>query len=238
MELSAFICARHCYAPFGDGLLVHRLDFSPVEVSGPLFTQAQVPLPAAVAGAVPKRQAEYLAGRLAARDALALWGCQLPVGMGGAREPLWPQGFVGSISHQGTSAVAAASPTSHCSGIGIDLEGWLEPDIADQIWPGILSGQERQRLVSAPLTWSELVTLIFSAKESLFKALYPSVGRYFDFLDVALLELDLRHQRFLVQLQVALSPDLPAGMVFEGRWHGESAQVLTGIIRNIEYKLQ
>ena len=40
------------------------------------------------------------------------------------------------------------------------------------------------------MTMNVLIALMFSAKESLFKALYPQVGVYFDYLDAEIVQVD------------------------------------------------
>ena len=59
----------------------------------------------AVAKAVPKRVAQFTAGRVCARRALAQLGNTepVPILMGEDRAPQWPAGYVGSISHTDTS---------------------------------------------------------------------------------------------------------------------------------------
>jgi 4'-phosphopantetheinyl transferase EntD len=49
----------------------------------------------------PRRREEFLLGRCAARLALRKAGLRydLPVLRGSRREPCWPDGFVGSITH-------------------------------------------------------------------------------------------------------------------------------------------
>jgi hypothetical protein len=56
---------------------------------------------------VPKRQAEFVAGRICAREALTGWGHDnVVVGIGAHREPIWPQGLLGSITHCADYAAA------------------------------------------------------------------------------------------------------------------------------------
>ncbi len=47
-----------------------------------------------------------------------------------------------------------------------------------------MNEEEAELCRRSAYNFNEALTLVFSAKESLFKALYPSVNRYFDFLDV------------------------------------------------------
>jgi 4'-phosphopantetheinyl transferase EntD len=99
--------------------------------------------------------------------------------MGGSGEPIWPRGVVGSISHAAGSAVSAVAHHGDVSGIGIDLEH--DRDVADIVHL-VAFGAERDWLDShmASIRDRKLLEL-FAAKESLFKAVFPKVKRYFDF---------------------------------------------------------
>ena len=59
------------------------------------------------------------------------------------------------------------------------------------------------------LPFNELLTLTFSAKESLFKALYPQVRCYFDFLDARMVAVDMQRQTFVLALLKTLTPNCP-----------------------------
>ncbi|MCV6604473.1 MAG: hypothetical protein OIF34_04145, partial [Porticoccaceae bacterium] len=64
------------------------------------YQQLGIALPQRVSKAVPKRQAEFLAGRHCAALALKSLGFEnTEVQSGENRIPHWPQGAVGSISH-------------------------------------------------------------------------------------------------------------------------------------------
>jgi len=203
------------FLPGLEALPLHRVCFDPAAFSPDGFGEQGIPLPPSLQGAAPKRLGEFLAGRLAAREALrpfGLAGCC--VAIGAAREPLWPAGLEGSISHSVLSgaggALCAVRPGK--GGLGLDLEAWLEEAQARTLWPGIVDEEEWELLAAgaatAGLTLAEGLTLVFSAKESLFKALYPRVGRYFDFLDARWLAMTA--QTLTLELKTPLTPALPA----------------------------
>lgn len=195
---------------------LQRVCFDPAAFTPACYDMADMALPASLQQASAKRLGEFLAGRLAARRALHPFGlARYQVAIGAAREPCWPAGFEGSISHsvlQGQGmALCAVRPGR--AGVGLDLEGWLAEEKASQLWPGIAWEEEWARLQASTigLTPPEGLTLLFSAKESLFKALYPRVGRYFDFLDARWLT--MTKQTLTLELIYELAPALPA------RWH-------------------
>lgn len=138
------------------------------------------PLPPQLLHAVPKRKAEFIAGRRCAAEAIRrLTGREVFPGMGEDRAPIWPEGVVGAISHSHGRAIALAGSGQRFCGIGIDIERILTEEEARDIAPQVLTESERRNLGKHidPI----MTGLIFSAKESLFKALYPSVRRFFFF---------------------------------------------------------
>lgn len=140
----------------------------------------------------PLRAAEFRLGRRAAHLALEKIGCEpQPVLRGNQREPLWPAGVVGSITHAGNHALAAAAFLSDAGGIGIDFEDRarffpaLDREIAvedELIALGRMEGRARE----------DATIELFSAKESIYKAHYPRIGRYFGF-DSARIEFAPNH---------------------------------------------
>ncbi len=82
----------------------------------------------------PARELEFRVGRALAREALARLGVKgHPLLPAETREPQWPAGIVGSITHcEGVGAVAVAETAQFC-GLGIDLEriDRIEESIAD-----------------------------------------------------------------------------------------------------------
>lgn len=139
---------------------------------------------------VSKRQSEYLAGRLCARQALHLLthAPQIP-GRDEDGVPLWPAGVCGSISHGAGFAAALVGHSSQWAGLGLDLEKRLKVERAAKLAGEILTTAELQRSAGLdPEAFAQRVTLTFSLKESLFKALYPLVRQRFYFHDAELLQ--------------------------------------------------
>lgn len=168
---------------------------------------------------VAKRQAEYLAGRLCARHALALLtGSQATPGRGTDRAPRWPEGTLGAITHGHGWAAAVAGETSQWRGLGLDVEQIMPADRAKRLMDEILTPAERVRLETLPPEQHAAhISLTFSCKESLFKALYPQVLRHFYFQDAELLSVSA-DQRVRLRLLIDLHPDWPAGSEFEGQF--------------------
>lgn len=153
------------------------LRYSPDDETGANITPA---LPAQLLRAGPKRKAEFLAGRKCAAEAIRrLTGRAFFPGMGEDRAPIWPEGVVGAISHSSDRAIALAGSGSRFLGIGIDIEKRLTEEEARDIASQALTAHELHSLGN--IVDPFMTGLIFSAKESLFKALYPTVKRLFFF---------------------------------------------------------
>ncbi|QMD07542.1 enterobactin synthase subunit EntD [Citrobacter sp. RHB36-C18] len=113
-----------------------------------------------------KRKAEHLAGRIAAIHALREFGHKTVPGIGVQRQPLWPQDLFGSISHSATTALAVVSTHP----IGLDIEAIFTPQTAVELADSIIDNHEHQILQHTCLPFPLALTLVFSAKESLYKA--------------------------------------------------------------------
>lgn len=146
--------------------------------------QLGLALPSTLAGAVQKRKAEFIAGRYCAREALGQLGDKLDaaIGIGAHREPLWPPGFVGSITHTHGFASAVVGSRTRVRAVGIDSETWVAPAIVDEVERQVLTAGEsyadHQHLFESRRHY---LTLVFSAKESLYKCLFPLVNQFFGF---------------------------------------------------------
>ncbi|HHA1933863.1 TPA: enterobactin synthase subunit EntD [Enterobacter ludwigii] len=167
------------------GTTVHQITFDPTT-----FTDADLlwlPHHNALAHAAPKRKAEHLAGRLAAAHALQEYGSTAIPAIGSSGEPLWPDGMTGSISHTASRALAVVTPHGLT---GIDGEIILADDEAVEIKDGIIGPAEDTLLRHTGLPFAQALTLTFSAKESLFKALFSQVNAMMGFDCARVMALD------------------------------------------------
>ncbi len=162
-----------------------------------------------------KRKAQYLAGRLAAREALHSIGSpkpDIPIPSGHHREPLWPQNTLGSISHaEGFSVATAMNDGNFISnGIGLDVQEIISDTDLDLLSPSVLTTTDRliYEAHSTGLSRNQIFTLIFSAKESFFKAAYGSVREYFNFDAVSVCDIDVEYQQITIICEHDLSSDI------------------------------
>jgi enterobactin synthetase component D len=210
----------------GTVLLSTRFDPSLLAIGD--FQRSAVPPPASIQRSVAKRQAEFLAGRLCARAALQqLDGLDCVPAIGEDRAPVWPAHISGSITHSTGHAAAIVAHKTQWRGLGMDLENLLTLERAERLAGEILTPDELQRMAAGPREQiAQWVTLTFSAKESLFKALYPIVQKRFYFEHAELLEWSgTGHAR--LRLLTDLSAEWCHGKELEAQFAVDEGQLLT-----------
>jgi enterobactin synthetase component D / holo-[acyl-carrier protein] synthase len=174
------------------------------------------------------RQMIFDTGRACAAELLAdLGSCETSVPMAADRSPVWPQGYVGSITHTDDLVGVAVARRKDFRSIGIDAEAIIQPETRVEIDDLCMSETERALRDSLGISHQTFSSLCFSAKESFFKCLYPLTGVWFDFPDaeIACFDADLQH------LQMRLLRDLPSGFregqIFSGTFSWTDRRVYT-----------
>ena len=135
------------------------------------------------------RKEHYRSGRICAGEVLSKLGTlgQPVLRDPQTREPLRPEGISGAITHSGNWAAAAAGKTSDVLGIGIDLED-LERQVDSRISRHVCIPEEQKWLQECGEDFLEQnLKIIFSAKESIFKAFFPYTRTYLHFHDARIL---------------------------------------------------
>ncbi|MCB1407011.1 MAG: 4'-phosphopantetheinyl transferase superfamily protein [Rhodobacteraceae bacterium] len=173
---------------------------------------------AAMRSAVPHRQREFTAGRIAARAAM---GRDLAIPMADDRSPLWPTGANGSISHAGGWAIAIAGQPEQM--LGVDLE--RDEPLPGEVLDSVLTPTERAWFGSDADTWARV---IFSAKECAYKAQYPRSRQIFGF-DAFEITLNPSRGSFHAKFQQAIAP-FAMGDRLAGRFSRAGGYILTGIV--------
>jgi enterobactin synthetase component D len=197
------------------GIAVQMARFYPERYSDACFAQYSVSFPEpAMSRSVPKRRAEFLAGRVCAARALREAGSEVhELRAGEDRAPLWPKHLVGSITHNRDRAAAVALSRPPHRGVGIDVEEIAAGSTLEALRHLVISGPEHEVIGEAAADLGPLLTCVFSAKESFYKAAYPSVGRVFGFEALRLTRVDRDAQSLeflLCDRSIAASIDLAA----------------------------
>jgi enterobactin synthetase component D len=194
---------------------------------------AGIDLPGDLRSAVPKRQLQFRAGRFCALEALRTLdpGCSVKqIARGPSGAPRWPDGVTGSITHTENFAAAAVAWSVEAFALGIDSEPIMNDVRAQRVETTISSPAELSTAIAAGFTRLEALTLVFSAKETVFKCLHPRVGRMFGYHDVRIANVDRGARTFIAQVQTSLSRHFSSGAMLEGRLDFDDRQVHTGML--------
>ncbi|MFJ2323266.1 4'-phosphopantetheinyl transferase [Pseudomonas sp. NPDC087817] len=202
--------------------------FDPSQLLGDDFRRSAIEPPPSIQRSVAKRQAEFLAGRICARAALQqLEGTTVVPAIGEDRAPVWPAHICGSITHSTGRAAAIVANKQHWRGLGMDLENLLNTERAERLAGEILIPAEMRRMAAGEREQLALwVTLTFSVKESLFKALYPIVQKRFYFEHAEVLEwTEQGHVR--LRLLTDLSNEWRNGTELDAQFGVQDGQLLS-----------
>jgi 4'-phosphopantetheinyl transferase EntD len=174
--------------------------------------------------AAEARRTEFGAARHCARQALRRLGlADVPILRGPKREPVWPAGIVGSITHCKGYRAAAVARASEILTIGIDAEPHAA--LPNGIDRRVLDDRERAWVAKAPVGthWERL---IFSAKESVYKAWFPLAQAWLGFED-ATIAIDPATGTFRANLLIEPPAGVPA--TFDGRYMIDDGLIATAI---------
>lgn len=205
----------------GHAISIYSCSFSVNHYTEDLFNHHLIFYPTEMKNAVVKRRAEFFAGRYCAQQSLlSLTGRASIVHIGLCRDPLWPAGVAGSISHSINHAIAATALKINARGIGIDIQDAIDSETYTSIKAQIIFGDELKLIQRYDKASIQLLifSLIFSVKESFFKAAFPEVGHYFDFSCISVMTIDENDQCIYLKINETLSGDLTQGLVVKAHY--------------------
>jgi len=139
---------------------------------------------AALVRAGPRRRADFTAVRVCAREAFARAGMPpAPVLPGPSGAPIWPAGVVGSMTHCAGYRACAIGRADEFAALGIDAEPHVP--LPEGVLPRVASESERTALgqLTAARAGVCFDSILFSAKESVYKAWFPATGSWLGFED-------------------------------------------------------
>ncbi|MFG2908740.1 4'-phosphopantetheinyl transferase [Kitasatospora sp. NPDC048286] len=184
---------------------------------------------AIIARAVDKRRREFTTVRHCARAALTRLGVPyqpLVPGLRGA--PSWPDGVVGSLTHCDGFRAAAVARAGTLASVGIDAEPALP--LPEGVQEAIALPVEQQRLAKLAaehpgVPWDRI---LFSAKESVYKAWFPLTLLFLDFSEA---ELDLSPDGTFSARLLVPGPVVDGRRIdgFDGRWAVRNGLLATAI---------
>ncbi|QGU86910.1 4'-phosphopantetheinyl transferase family protein [Erwinia sorbitola] len=223
----------HCaLQPLADYPDVYLLDarYDAAYFTESLFSTLKIPAPAHLQRAVKKRRAEYLVSRYCLQQALATWGlASFVLHNGEDRAPVWPQGISGSLSHTRQRVCALLTRRQDLL-LGVDCERIMTAQVASDTHSMLIAPSEKILLEQCDVPFTTALTVVFSLKESLYKALYPQVKQFMDFSAAEVIECHTRLQHISLRLTQSFSEEMKEGRVFTGKAELQPDQVLTWIV--------
>jgi 4'-phosphopantetheinyl transferase EntD len=178
-----------------------------------------------------KRIQDFTRGRACAHRVLSELGIpDFSLLAGAKREPIWPAGITGSITHTAGFAAAVAAPRSEIASVGLDCE--IIESVDEELWSRICTPTEQARLARVPAAErGRQAALIFAAKEAFYKCQFPVSRQWVGFEDVDIEPTDWPAVsgsfRILPQAGLPVSDGWVAALVcrfqFRDRW------VVTGV---------
>jgi 4'-phosphopantetheinyl transferase EntD len=185
---------------------------------------------AVIANAVDKRRREFTTARGCARAALAKLGLPpAPIVPGARGAPQWPPGVIGSITHCAGYRASAVGRDRDIVTIGLDAEP--NEKLPDGVLDVVSCHAERTKLAalsaaSPSVFWDRM---LFSAKESVYKAWFPLTHKWLNFED-AFVDIDSVNGSFIARLLVDGPVVNGAALTgFDGRWVVANGLIATAI---------
>lgn len=189
----------------------------------PLYPEEE----ASLGRSVERRRADFTTGRACARRALSQLGfAPAPIGRGPAREPLWPAGVCGSITHCDGYWAAAVARHQDILSLGLDAE--VRRSVRPEVFARITVDLEREwlRVAEPGLPWD---VLFFSAKESVYKAWLPLTRRWLGFQDVRI-TFEVAARTFHADLLSEPEAGAFGARRLFGRFHADADRILTTVV--------
>lgn len=182
----------------------------------------------AISSEASSREDQFKAGRSCAIQALHSLGVtSASLGQTATGAPAWPVQMIGSITHTlGWIGAVAARRSQSFKSIGLDAERRnrkIRPDLASRVC-------HPQELRNCPLSTDEASLLLFSVRESFYKAAHPLCGLPIGFQQV-LIHLPKEFSNAWNPLEVEVidswDPLFPNGMKVPGRFLLTPSHLLT-----------
>lgn len=208
-----------------------RLSYEEEEFDETCFNLLGIAMPSELQKANRKRKVQFCFGRYAAKLALMECGFTEPFEIikHANGSPLWPDGFNGSLTHSDNFAACVVTKDPEVLALGIDAE----PFIADKVLPHIkkiVALQQETDLgisLNTTLSKTQFYTLLFSAKESIFKCLNGITGSFIEFKDLAIIDVSPARGEFTFELMRDISPLWRKNKVITGNYSLDETRVNT-----------
>lgn len=215
---------------FTSELFCYGLDLSKTHH---LHIDQQLEHPLKIAQAHPKRQQEYLCGRVLAQAVLSHhFGLDQSITSMHEHLPIWPSHVLGSISHSQNKLIVALS--NNAIYLGIDIEHWVTSEFAQESAHLVLTPSEFDLWKSKAaefFDFARYVSLIFSVKESLYKAVYPTAKQYIDFLEASIVDINFENQTLTLTFLPEIQQRYQLLEHYDGGWTIEQDHIMTWVFQ-------
>ena len=164
------------------------------------LTDSTLPLPDDLLDANPKRQLDFLSGRTASQYALNKISDDLKIcnSLSATGIPVFPNHIVGSISHTKEYVIALLGLKTDFLSIGCDIETIVPLNRANKLKHKILTETDLKILNQAQSdkSFNEIFSAVFSAKEAIYKCVFPLYKKFFGFHDFHLTNINTEQLTF------------------------------------------
>lgn len=165
-----------------------------------------------------RRQFEFASGRHCAHVAQKIVGLSPQPVLRKRRAPLWPDTCIGSITHSDTIAGAVVSTTLR--GVGLDIEA--ADRVEEKLYRVLFNDAEKAQISAADF---DAATVLFSAKEAGYKAIYPIGEKFISFLEAEII-LQPADQTFTIRYLGDHEPNRALENGY-GFWRENHGQIMT-----------
>lgn len=215
---------------FTSELFCYGLDLSQTKH---LHIDQRLEPPLKIAQARVERKNEYLCGRVLAQAVLSHhFGLDQPITSMCEPLPIWPSHVLGSISHSQNKLIVALS--SHAIYLGIDIEHWVTSEFARESAHLVLTPSEFdlwKNKAAEFFDFARYVSLIFSIKESLYKAVYPTTKQYIDFLEASIVDINFENQTLTLTFLPEIQQRYQLLEQYQGGWAVEQDHIMTWVFQ-------
>ncbi len=198
-----------------------------------LHIDQQLEHPLKIAQARVERKNEYLCGRVLAQAVLNHhFGLDQSITSMHEHLPIWPNHVLGSISHSQNKLIVALS--NNAVYLGIDIEHWVTSEFAQESAHLILTPSEFNLWKSKGADFFDFVryvSLIFSIKESLYKAVYPTAKQYIDFLEACIVDINFENQTLTLNFLPEIQQRYQLLEQYQGGWTVEQDHIMTWVFQ-------
>ena len=126
------------------------------------------------------RMQDFCGGRYCAHQCLTNFNVSEAILRTEYGEPIWPDGFIGSISHSKFLSGAIVMPETGFRAVGLDIE--TIGRVSQNLWPLFFTTGEIDWLQSKPYQYQcFFATLFFSFKEAFYKMQFPITQSFVDY---------------------------------------------------------